>query len=73
VKERTPKELLRWLTGRPVEPRVTDEEVFEELFAEGIDVDALIAAATLVLRRVRDKERVMGVPVEQILDGQRYR
>ena len=67
-RQRSAKDLLQWLTGRILEDHVTEEEVFEELFAEGIDADALFAAATAAVRRIRRKVRVMGIPLADVRD-----
>jgi hypothetical protein len=64
--DRNAKDLLEWLTGHSIEERIPDEEVLEELCSEGIDLDALVTGARAALRRIHDKVRLMGIPLENL-------
>jgi hypothetical protein len=57
------RKVLERLTGGRLDDLVTEEELFEELYAEGIDADAVVAGARAAMRRLQGKLRILGVPV----------
>ena len=57
------RRVLERLTGGRLDELVTEEELFQELYAEGIDADAVVKGAHAAMRRVRGKLRILGVPV----------
>jgi hypothetical protein len=63
------RNLLERLTGGELEDLVSEEEAFEELYAEGIDADAIVAGARAALRRIQGKLRILGVPIDDICEG----
>jgi hypothetical protein len=42
---------------------VPEEELFEELYTEGIDADDVVAGVRAVMQRIHGKLRILGVPV----------
>ena len=65
----TARRVLERLTGARLDDLVTEEEAFEELYAEGIDADAVVSAARLAMRRIKHKPRILGVPVDDVSEG----
>jgi hypothetical protein len=57
------RKVLERLTGGRLDDLVTEEELFEELYAEGIDADAVVVGARVAMRRLQGKLRILGVPV----------
>jgi hypothetical protein len=62
---RNAKQIIEWLNDYRLDGRITEEEVFEELSAEGVDVDDIVEAARTALQRILDKVRVVGVPADE--------
>ena len=57
------RKVLERLTGGRLDDLISDEELFEELCAEGIDADDVVSAARKVMTRLQGKSRILGVPV----------
>jgi hypothetical protein len=60
------RRVLERLTGGRLDDLVTEEELFAELYDEGIDADAVVAGARAAMRRVQGKHRILGVPINDI-------
>jgi hypothetical protein len=63
------RRVLERLTGGRLDDLVTEEELFDELYAEGVDADAVVAGARAAMRRVQGKLRILGVPVDHDMEG----
>ena len=65
----TARRVLERLTGSRLDELITEEEVFKELYDEGIDADAVVSAARLAMARIKRKPRILGVPVDDVVEG----
>jgi hypothetical protein len=60
---RNARKVLERLTGGRLDDLVSDEELFEELYSEGVDADDVVLAARKVMTRLQGKLRILGSPV----------
>jgi hypothetical protein len=63
------RKVIERLTATEIDELVPEEELFQELYAEGIDADEVVAGVRAAMQRIDGKVRILGVPVNDNSQG----